>query len=289
MENVFSDERFLAWSRDLSDKFGAQLSVVVKFPTGDYVRHGCDEIGFDILSDILTNKKKISMDWVKDPKSLKRLKMPLSHMKQPHVLSEAPHVLRHFIGHKTKYGVGDCHFWYHEVDIINLKNSSKFLSKTTFKSGHVKLGDFIDWRNFQTTSFGQKPVQSSFKLNISWTKFCILLVEIGYYILGLDPETYVSVDSSLATAVVDNNPDSPNDSINNSEEPMLVICDNNASDKSKLLLPFLKSIEGNVNVRNGTVVQVIEVIPKSNQDDKFKINISDGEYWVSVILDEESV
>ena len=99
----------------------------------------------------------------------------------------------------------------------------------------------------------------------------------------------MSVDSSLATAVVDNNPDSPNDSINNSEEPMLVICDNNASDKSKLLLPFLKSIEGNVNVRNGTVVQVIEVIPKSNQDDKFKINISDGEYWVPVILDEESI
>ena len=163
------------------------------------------------------------------------------------------------------------------------------MSKTTFKSGHVKLGDFIEWRNFQTTSFGQKPVQSSFKLSISWTKFCILLVEIGYFILGLDPETYVSVDSSLATAVVDSNPDSLDESINNSEEQMLVIDDNNGSYKSKLLSPFLKRIEGNVNIRNGTIVQVIEVIPKCDQDDKYKINISDGEYWVSVILDEESV
>ena len=71
METVFSDERFIAWSRDISEKFGAQMSVVVKFPTGDYVRHGCDKIGFDILSDILTNKQRISMDWVKDPKSMK--------------------------------------------------------------------------------------------------------------------------------------------------------------------------------------------------------------------------
>ena len=112
-------------------------------------------------------------------------------MKQNNAQVEAPLVLRHFIGDKTPYGVGDCFLWEHKVPTKNLKYSSSILRKAKFCGENISLSDIIEWKDFQIKSFGKKPSADKFKVNLAWKSFCILLIEIGFCVSGLNPDIHV--------------------------------------------------------------------------------------------------
>ena len=57
-----------------------------------------------------------------------------------------------------------------------------------WESPVISLSDIIKWEDFIISNFSQKP-KTGFKVKISWTKFCVVLIEISYRLLGFDVDT----------------------------------------------------------------------------------------------------
>ena len=132
-----------------------------------------------------------SFDWMPKTFNKKKLKCTISDIGVNDPQSEAPHVLRLFIGEKGQYGLGECFFWEHKTVVEDLKHSLPVLRKLKFKDDSISLSDVIEWKDLKIKGFGVKPPAISFKYKISWRKFCILLIEIGFRILGVDPDVHV--------------------------------------------------------------------------------------------------
>ena len=133
---------FKAWYTDVVAN-GGQLSIVVNFGESKTFQIGDPETGINMFDRIIKSKKRKSMDWLGDPSCLKKLRVAISDMKPNDSLVEAPLVLRHFIGEKAQYGVGDCFFWEHRVSLETLKYSLPVLKKISFNNDTVALSDFI--------------------------------------------------------------------------------------------------------------------------------------------------
>ena len=169
---------------------GHEVSISIKINNGSNIHFGNAAVGLEVCKQVADGEKRESGEWIKNPNDLKKLKIPLSLMKQKDVVTEAPNVLRHFIGPKAKYGEGNCFFWTQKVNVNDLKICLKeFLRKSSFNGDMISLNDIIEWSNFKIVSFGAKPPSSTFKHKISWTQFLKLLIKIVYTILNLDPES----------------------------------------------------------------------------------------------------
>ena len=113
-------------------------------------------------------------------------------MKQQDATIEAARVLRHFIGKTGQYGEGECYFWDHKIPVAALKTSIKALNKHKFNNETVSLSDIVVWENLKLKSLGTKPKNANqiFKFNMSWTEFCLLVIDMGFMTLGLDHESH---------------------------------------------------------------------------------------------------
>ena len=188
----FNHKGFEDWRKRIGD-LGGLLCISLKFPEGQEHHLGDPELGLQqFQTNIKTNKQK-SMTWVnRDISNLTKLTAPVSELNQRELSKEAPIVLRHFNGRKGKYGAGECLFWEHKVCAKNLNVSYPMLKKIKYLQEDVSLSDFVDWDKFTIQSFGTRLPAKYFKRKISWPKFCTLLIEIGYNILQLDPESFIN-------------------------------------------------------------------------------------------------
>ena len=161
-------------------------------------------------------------------------------------------------------------FWEHVVPVDQLKTSRGGLRKIGYKDENISMSNIIKWENFKIQSFSTKPPKELFTFNMTWEAFCKLLIEIGFNILGLNPETYADVvsDDNLAD-------------IERSNTLSRVL-----NEQNKLLQPVFKKVATFSDIKDESVFQLIEAIPCQNDSTRFRANISDGESWVSTLLDK---
>lgn len=282
LNKPFCDDSFKAWVRKMAEQ-RVKVSVVVQ--KGSCVaHHGDAQMGLECLTNYLNFKKKKSMEWVKSPSEFKKLKMPLSQMKQKDILSEAPHVLKNFMAKNEKYGSGVCFFWDHKVNMKDIKSSNDLLKKNKIKNETFSLSDMIEWENFKIKSFGCKPPTSDFKLNVSWTLFCKILIEVGFFIVGLNPEEHVNVENIGVSTKKPRleTPDSDDDFM-----PAKVSSKSDVGGSNKkTIVPILRSVQTFSDIRDQTTLQIIEIILPSGDEERSTVHLSDGEVWVSSTLNK---
>ena len=100
----FNHAGFNDWRKKISS-MGGKVSMVIEFPNEHIVKLGNPEIGLKHFQEMVNKSKRKSLDWVnRDVSELKKLSMRLSDMKQCNASVAAPHIIRHFMGKKGKYG-----------------------------------------------------------------------------------------------------------------------------------------------------------------------------------------
>ena len=106
IKQIFKEECWKNLLDKIQNVYHADFSFCIQQKHGAYAHHGDPELGQKVLSDIMKKRNRSSMDWVKDPSSLKKLRKPLDLLGPKELVSEAPRVLKHFMDEKSKYGCG---------------------------------------------------------------------------------------------------------------------------------------------------------------------------------------
>ena len=268
----FDDQSFKTWYNKVVGR-GAVLAIALKFPSQtDFNYIGDAEVALKAWNETLNKKKRKSLDWMGNPSLVEKLCKPLSHMKQQDATIEAARVLRHFIGKTGQYGVGECYFWDHKIPVGALKTSIKALNKHKFNNVTVSLSDIVAWENLKLKSLGTKPKNANqiFKFNMSWTEFCLLVIEIGFVTLGLDPESHSRQVTEDLTKT--NNKKSAESNDKNQEKNSKVV--------NMPLRPVLKNITSFSDIKDKSVFQILEIISPLNNKGVYMANISNSQVRV---------
>ena len=114
----FKTPTFKNWLNEVRPNWD-RVSIVLS-KGSDYDHFGDPEMRFHVLSKVKSDKKRKSGEWIGDPSTMNKLKMPLSKMLQKDVKHHAPYILKHFHG-DAKYGAGESFFWQQRVNSIRLK------------------------------------------------------------------------------------------------------------------------------------------------------------------------
>ena len=142
LNNPFDHQGFKTFFTELINR-GYKFIGVIEGADGSVRTFGDKQVGLQLLSREISNEKRKSNDWLGDPSDLKKLRVPMSQFKGNDAQTEAPAVLRHFIGKDRKYGEGNCYLWDHTVKVDSLIYSKKCLTK--FIQNYISLSDLIDW------------------------------------------------------------------------------------------------------------------------------------------------
>ena len=120
----FNHDGFKSWLKAMiAEK--AVISIAINFP-GKHCSHiGDPNVGLKILESLVRKEKRKSMEWVKPAQDLKKLSKPLNEMIQRDLTLEVPHVIKHFMGEKGRYGCGESYFWDHKVSLGSLSISKE--------------------------------------------------------------------------------------------------------------------------------------------------------------------
>ena len=165
--------------------------------------------------------------------------------------------------------------WEKIVLFKHLKYSSKAIKG--WHSPVISLSDIIDWENFNISSFSQKP--KGFKVELSWAKMCLLIIEIAYKVLGIDvdnPQFSEAVDKPTGVNVQKNDiRDDVVEAKSDKEDEPELIREENVSKQPQILLPVLEKCAG--NPEETKLVLKVSQIKKSEE----KI---DGIFWIQDIL-----
>ena len=195
------------------------------------------------------------------------------------------------------------------------------MSTIGFKSESIAMSDVIQWNQFDVKYLGLKPKQGLHP-KISWRELLLLIIEIGYILMGLDPLKHVevAVPHYHDDTKVDNNQqvddtsseldkievlreiEENNDDEMHLDEPLVIsdrvvddvsaVCpdvevlhDVSVQDGSEILHPFLKEAFKDSSV---CVDKLVQVIQQPRLDDEFNtiLAISDGNHWVEVKVDK---
>ena len=205
-------------------------------------------------------------------------------MKHNECAAEVPPILRHFRGQKGNYGQGDCHFWQHKVSVDTLKYSSSELKKLKFSEKNVSLSDVVDWSRLKINSFGTKPKEDIFKVKFSWHKFLILIIEVAYAILGLDPDKHCNGSQNQKTKdpTIRHPYNEPNDSSDDFESLV---------GESKNNDPVLRKVlsDSSEVIPEGSLFQVIALYQVEGDGGLYTAHLSDGDSWVPAKLDKVKI
>ena len=242
-------------------------------------------------------KKRKSGDWKGDPSKFKKLKTPLRDMKQRDIKREVPYRMKFFNEGSSKYGVGNNYFWEQRINISLIRYAKKALLNNNNKSESISLSDYIDWNKFTIKSFGEQPPSDNFKIKVSWTHFMLLVIELGFITIGLDPNQHVE---NKIEEININNEDhiEPNDKQTNDYHKRIRTRSSddflptksykpqeNTTAKPKII-PVFKTVTKFSDLPDQTVLQVTAVISPHCNDEDTIIHLSDGEYWVSSLLNK---
>ena len=187
-------------------------------------------------------------------------------------------MLRLYIREKGQYGLGECFFWEHKTDVEELKHSFPVLRKLKFKENNISLSDVIEWKDLKIKGFGVKPPAVSFKYKISWRKFCILLIEIGFRILGVDPDVHVQGPTAK------DNRSNPidYDSADDFEPPKQLP----KTSQVGIVTLIFKSVKSLSDIKGKISLQICDVLPSNANNVNCVINVSDTQFWIPITLDK---
>lgn len=273
----FLSENFKKFVLELKDQ-GAQVCCAVKYhSTGVVTTVGDSDMGITAFTARKNEQRRNSKDWVPAKEGFVKLKKPLSqfYMKQALVVGEAASIVKKFIGRDTMYGEGQCFLWDYEVPVSSLTVSRKVLEKYKWDSQMIRLSNVVSWTDFKIKSFGVKPPAHLFKINMSWREYCVLIIEIGYQAIKIDPETFEEVhehEKEIMRSEVGVGEE--NDVLSEEEE-------------IPKLDPVLLQMKHGIRLPSPPKLQIIQIFPSNIFKTKYSLRLSDGLYWVETKLDTE--
>ena len=104
---------------------------------------------------------------------------------------------------------------------------------------------------------------------MSWTEFCLLVIEIGFVTLGLDPESHSRQVTEDLTKT--NNKKSAESNDKNQEKNSKVV--------NMPLRPVLKNKPSFSDIKEKRVFQILDIISPLNNKGVYMANISNSQVW----------
>ena len=101
--SLFQHEMFKKWMEIVREK-GCLFSGRIVCPNGDKYHIGDPDKELQYWDKEVSKVKRKSMDWLKDPSTLKKLETQFVALKQKQATYETPFVVRHFIGERASMG-----------------------------------------------------------------------------------------------------------------------------------------------------------------------------------------
>ena len=272
--NPFLDPVFQAWVASKA-KEGFRIACVAKHSGGATSVLGDHELGYKIFSDKFKNCRRESREWIPNIDNLKRLTKPLCDVFKNlnYVKSFASHTVRFFVGKDRKFGDGENFMWDFMVPVASLLYCGDVFVE--WESPVISLSDIIKWEDFTISNFSQKP-KTGFKIKISWTKFCVVLLEISYRLLGLDVDT-----PGVSAPIVEEGVPAPvSDDIEVVRQETITQAILEGATISPILEEYFKDPVG-LNL----ILQVIDIVRMDGGD--IHLKLSDGKVWVKARLAED--
>ena len=198
-DNPFTLAPFKDWIREMWG-LGMKISAVVKYPDGRVFQAGDQEWAIRTITEQKSMKRRKSKEWIPSTDKFDHMPVALSQKQKDlkYVRKYAATTLNLFLGKDGKYGEGENLMWEMPVKLSKLTISSSTWAKN-WNSDTVALCDIIAWSDFKIKSFGNKPKPELFLFDISWRNLCIAILEVGYLILGLNPENnYIPVNPCVS-------------------------------------------------------------------------------------------
>ena len=198
-DNPFTLAPFKDWIREMWG-LGMKISAVVKYPDGRVFQAGDQEWAIRTITEQKSMKRRKSKEWIPSTDKFDYMPVALSQKQKDlkYVRKYAATTLNLFLGKDGKYGEGENLMWEMPVKLSKLTISSSTWAKN-WNSDTVALCDIIAWSDFKIKSFGNKPKPELFLFDISWRNLCIAILEVGYLILGLNPENnYIPVNPCVS-------------------------------------------------------------------------------------------
>ena len=209
--------------------------------------------------------------------------------------------VKHFIGTNVPLGTGENIMWDTAVNLEKLKYTCESL-KIKWNSPVISLSDVVEWKNFQVKTFGTKLDNKFFKIKMSWREFCVMIIEVGYYLIGIDVEKGSDSQQVLAQEVGEGPISgveqavagtSANENCTNTQSVQeyedgnveKLRDQNNKIQLSKQLIPCIKDCFENGR-KDEIILQITEIIEDNTN---IFIRLSDSEFWVSAALDKKFV
>ena len=186
--------------------------------------------------------------------------------------SFASHTVRFFVGKDRKFGDGENFMWDFMVPFTSLLYCGDVFE--AWESPVISLSDIINWEDFTISNFSQKP-KTGFKIKISWTKFCVVLLEISYRLLGLDVDT-----PGVSAPIVEEGVPAPvSDDIEVVRQETISQAILEGATISPILEEYFKDPVG-LNL----ILQVIDIVRMDGGD--IHLKLSDGKVWLKASLSE---
>ena len=131
---------------------------------------------------------------------------------------------------------------------------------------------FLEWHyrlaKFQDKKFWNQTKCQVFKINISWSKFCLFLIEKAHIIYELDIEQ--NIDDGI---------EQTQEKLTHDDNKRVI-----EEQGEKVLKPIFASITKAENIPTRSLLQIVEIYPTN--ESLFTINLSDSEYWISSKLNK---
>ena len=282
--NRFLDEDYKSWVVKLSQD-GAIVTSVIRFPNGRILLSGNPDRGIEDIKKAVKGQKLRNKDWIPDITGFAGLDAPLGKMykNQNFAKKFASSTIRHFIGKSVSFGTGECLLWEVKVPVDKLTYSKGELADV-WNSPVVSLENVVLWKDFKIKSFGRKISDSHLNFKILWRALCILIIEIGYNVLGLNPdkemEAFDEPDASIDEDIIHEVDVQPVVAEVHPEPEILR--EEPRTNGIKLLKPCLKDYHENGSTKNINL-QIIDIV---KTDDELKFRLSDGEAWLLVLVNK---
>ena len=282
--NRFLDEDYKSWVVKLS-QVCAIVTSVIRFPNGRILLSGNPDRGIEDIKKAVKGQKLRNKDWIPDITGFAGLDAPLGKMykNQNFAKKFASATIRHFIGKSVSFGTGECLLWEVKVPVDKLTYSKGELADV-WNSPVVSLENVVLWKDFKIKSFGKKISESLLNFKISWRALCILIIEIGYNVLGLNPdkemEAFDEPDASIDEDIIHEVDVQPVVAEVHPEPEILR--EEPRTNGIKLLKPCLKDYHENGSTKNINL-QIIDIV---KTDDELKFRLSDWEAWLLVLVNK---
>ena len=272
----FLSDSFRKFILELKDQ-GAQVSCAVRYSSGVMTTIGDPDMGIKAFNARKSESRRNSKDWVPSKVDFVKLKKPLSefYQKQGVVVGEAASLVKKYIGKDTMYGVGECFLWEYDVPVRCLRYSKKVLEKYKWDAQTIRLSNVLKWNDFKIKSFGTKPPAELFKIKMSWREYCVLMIEIGYMAIKIDPDTLVDVQEveKEAPEIMRSESGEHDDVMSEDEVPKLE--------------PVLLHMKHGISLPSYPTLQIIQIFPSNIFKTKYSLRLSDGLYWIETRLNSD--